>query len=187
MSRPPGNNGVQTSGYEELIRTLLEDRWPPNRVVDYLKRRYQVELTQDQVRHYRDRVMDKTKIRPPSYIEEKIKALVSEVDIAEERAKLIKYQLARIERDGKHEETLGKNFPNQLKEIELLNRMLSDHKADLQTFGVIPRDPPSTEINVNASAQVSGMRVGDSEQLKDDEEVRNALRVVGAKWKPTGQ
>lgn len=190
MGRTPGTNGVQESGYEDLIRRLLEDRWPTTRVSDYIARHYHVELTPDQVRHYRDRIMDKTKIRPPNYIETRLEKIVTEVDIMEERAKLIKYQIDRLNRDGIIEQNMQKNLGGQAREIDLLNKLLNDHKNDLQMFGRLPPSPPSPDAprtsNTNIT-HVSGLRLGDGEELKDSKDVRSALRTLGENWQATGQ
>src|SRR5690606_14500629 len=68
------------------------------------------------------------------------------VDVIGERAALIRLQQARIRVDWNHEQQMGKLFSSLGREIALLSGLLTDHKADLQDVGLLPKSPEEIRV-----------------------------------------
>lgn len=185
MSRPKGTSRVAELGLVEEVEELLQDRWTPQRVAEYLNRKYNLTppLTKDHIRSYRDQIMDKTKIRPPKWIEERLEERTSLIDILVERARLIRLQWQRIQKLVEMEDAMPVTLPLTHKEFQLLNELIESIKRDYQDYGIFPKAPEKIEGEITEN--IITRRLNDFLD-EHEEEGRELLLKLGKVIKPYG-
>lgn len=100
------------------------------------------------------------------------------IDVVGKRAELIRLQEQRVNIDFKHEEAMGKLFGSNAREIELLSKLLSDHKADLQDLGVLPRAGETVTIAREGPSFVEAPRARSLQELLGDAVEERELALV---------
>lgn len=116
---------------EEYVR-LMRGGWSSLSLERYAQHRYGEDIPSSTFRSYKARA----KIESVSKFGGDADA---QVDVLAARSDLIRLQQERIGIDLQHERSMGKLFGTTKGEIELLSRLLSEHKGDLQDVGVMPK------------------------------------------------
>lgn len=125
-------NVVGGSPHREEYERLLRAGWSSLALERYALHRYGEDIPASTFRTYKKR---KGIEAPQSFGLDEVEA----VDVLSSRAELIRLQKERIGIDVEHERSMGKLFGSTAREIEVLGRLLTEHKVDLQDVGLLPR------------------------------------------------
>lgn len=165
---------VDKSSHKGEIEHLLIDlRWGSRTVAKYLETKYGEAIPDSTLRTWRQRrlaVLERHGKVPdiwkdptdPSTARGRVQSMLMPTDelpdIVTRRLALARLQEERIRIDAEHEVSMGKLFTSNAKEIELLNKIYSDIKTDMQELGVLPQleKMPSTSVTVNAHGGAGG-------------------------------
>lgn len=143
MARLPEQNQIDRSEHREEIRELLRQGWSSQSCHDYLKRRYNIDIPPRVLRFYRQKKIKPEEMIPSPILDAMMDKIFKEaelrIDILKERATLIRLQAQRVAKNMAVEDTLPITSERQQKEIELLSKLLDDHKKDLQALGLFPQ------------------------------------------------
>lgn len=135
-----------SSNRDEYVR-LMEAGWSSLALERYAAYRYGEDIPSKTLREYRLKHGIERKVKPFERVDAD-----QVVDVVGARAELIRLQQARISIDWTHEQAMSKLFTSSRAEIALLSVLLSDHKADLQDLGVMPKAGEKVEIIATPSA-----------------------------------
>jgi hypothetical protein len=185
----PAKSTIDKTGHREEIEHLLIDlRWGSRVVSQYMEMKYGVSLDDSTIRRWRAKRVEQLKRigklkdwDPPKRGEnDSPDALIARLmhpsddvpDVLQKRVALAKLQEERIRADVKHEMAMGKLFNSTAKEVEMLNKLYTEIKKDMQDLGLWPsrEAAPSVQINnsvgaVAAAAQAAGGNGGKVEDL----------------------
>lgn len=117
---------------DEYVR-LMENGWSSLAIERYAWHRYGEDVPASTVRSYKAR---------HSIVAKQVFEDVpvdDALDVVSGRAELIRLQQSRIRMDVKLEQGMNKLFSTTRAEIELLARLLTEHKVDLQDLGLLPK------------------------------------------------
>lgn len=139
-------NVVGSSPHRDDYVRLMEAGWSCVSLERYAALRYGEDIPERTFRLYRQRAKVQRKNDAlDSYAD------VESLDVVTERAKLIQLQKARIAVDVDLEigETRGMNklLSTTKEEIRLLSTLLTEHKADLQDLGLMPKSGDKVEVS----------------------------------------
>ena len=142
-------NVVASSPHREDYDRLMRAGWSSLALERYAAYRYGEDIPASTFRAYKSRKKVSAQVSPPKKWEG-VEGDVA-VDVLETRAQLIDLQRQRIAIDWEHEKSMKKLFGSTRGEIEVLSRLLSEHKADLQDVGIMPKAGEKIEVtNRNA-------------------------------------
>lgn len=129
---------------------MLKQGWSSKALEAYARERYGEDIPSSTFRTYRGRLKIEEK---PSVFKVDVD-IDATVDVIRARAELIALQTKRIGIDVEHEGNMSKLFGTTRGEIDLLNRLLNDHKADLQDIGALPSRKQESSIEVSQTTTV---------------------------------
>jgi len=165
----PRRSLVDASAHKaEIEHLLIELRWGSRTVAKYLETKYGETIPDSTLRTWRQRRLDaldkKGKLPAiwkepgdPNTAKGRVQAFLTPADelpdIVTRRLALARLQEERIRIDSEHEFSMGKLFTSGTKEIDLLNKIYSDIKQDMQELGLLPQleKVAATQVNVTAT------------------------------------
>lgn len=185
----PAKSAIDKTGHrEEIEHLLIELRWGSKVVSQYLEMKYGVTLSDSAIRRWRiNRVAQLQRAGklkdwdpPKSGANDSPDVLIARLmhpsdeipDVLQKRIALAKVQEERIRADVKHEMAMGKLFNSTAKEVEMLNKLYTEIKKDMQDLGLWPsrEAAPSVQINnsVGAVAAAAAQQAsGNGEGVKE--------------------
>lgn len=134
---------------DEYVR-MLKAGWSSLALEKYAAFRYGEDIPANTFRYYRKRLKQDD---PNAIVEYKEVKTDQMIDVIGERAQLLALQKKRITIDFEHETNMAKLFSSLGKEIDLYNRLLDSHKADLQDLGLLPKTTEQIEMTMNDAAK----------------------------------
>jgi hypothetical protein len=179
---------VDTSEHrEEIEYFLIEARWGTRTLAKYLELRYDVKISPSTLRTWRSRRIrqlreqgrlpshwDEPEENPesaPARVRRMLNIPVEIPDVLARRIMLANMQEARIAIDLTHELSMGKLFNTQVKEIDMLNRLWTSIREDMQELGLFPRSEGTPMVQVAAVATSNGSTERTTIQARTLEEV----------------
>lgn len=133
---------------DEYVR-MLKAGWSSLALEKYAAFRYGEDIPANTFRYYRKRLKEDDPNAIVKYQEVKTDQMV---DVIGERAQLLELQKRRIGLDWEHEKNMSKLFSSMGREIDLYNRLLDSHKADLQDLGLLPKTAEQIQMTMTGAA-----------------------------------
>lgn len=141
QSRPRSRDLVSRSSHAEEYERLLRNGWSSTSLERYAAHRFGEQISSASFRRFRAR--KKITVTPSPFAKV---AVEDALDVVAGRAELIQLQRERIGIDVEHERSMNKLFGSTRGELRLLGDLLTEHLADLQALGLMPRAGDKLEI-----------------------------------------